>query len=733
MLQHWSTLPDAVRDTLAKAHASMRRALDQEIAAQQEPPLPLPFGERLDTPEEPRHAYRFHVRSPKGFREGDEVEVRLADETYADGALSCAGKIIAAGHRGLTLSFSDDFGPSIPTGALLIPRGCVGYMEARKHLSRIEADGVPFNAAIAVRMIGEDRLSALIPGQIEAPSRLPEDLQTLVHLRLAQQTAIDDYIRLPFAALWGPPGTGKTFVLSLGVVLRAFHSVTGSAHGHTHRPRTLVLGPTNRAIDEAMARITTHMSDAMSVQRVPVIRYGRNVTPQLVARFGEQIVYNRVVQRVRGARMRRAVDVAARLETQLDELDQVTELLSSVPPELDDVREGLIRDRHQLARYIRRCQLLSDVHARRFDDARHREFAVARDVMDRTQVVGTTVHQALMSARIRDAAWDTVVIDEASQVPFAMAYAVAVAARETAWVVGDPRQLGPVVAAQGAAAQAWMARDVFTVSGSVADERRDRITTAPWVSRLDLQHRMHPEICEVVNEAYGGTLQTSPEVEAERTNMGVRLPLAHAQGARGVYLVDTTALHPTVRRAPGGSRTNRTHVAVVRALTEFLDAQGVLGAAGSTAPGIAIISPFVAQARWTARVIRDRFSGRPIRVDTVHAFQGQEVDTVIFDLTESPGLELTEWMYARSWSDDGGRLLTVGCSRARRRLFVVANAAWMYERLQGRSPQSVVYRLLQNLERSGGAIDVERDIREFAMRQRHALPARPHGLPPKVG
>lgn len=720
MLQTWTTLSGAVQAELAGAHREMRRALDQEMEVQQAPPVPLPFGKRVDGRMASRNAYEFRMASPRGVREGDQVDCRFPDPATSGCTLSCIGTVIAADPRHLTVAFRDDLGPSLPAGGVLLPRGCVGLMEARERLLRIEAGRTPFNPIVALRMIGQDRLCAPMEASLPRPPRFPDGLPALRGLRLAQLTAIEDYWRLAFAALWGPPGTGKTFVLALGVALRTLLGAVGSHHGATRRPRTLVLGPTNLAVDEAMTRIAAHMDDAQSVREGRVVRYGHHVTPQLVAACGDQIVYDRVVQRIRGERMRRAVDVAVRLETRLDDLQETSDLLANLPLDLDDARDDLAHDAHRLTRYVRRWERLARIHSQRFDDAFRREHSLAQDVMSRCHILGTTVHQALMSTRIRQTVWDNVVIDEASQVPFAMAYAVAVGASETVWIVGDPRQLAPVVAAQEMPARAWMARDAFTVSGSVIDEPGKQVTTAPWVSRLDVQHRMHPEICALVNEAYGGTLRTAPDVATARLNSAVRLPLTHSADARGVYLIDTTSLRPTARRATGGSRTNRTHVAVARALVELLGTHGLAGNASSPTSGIAIVAPYVSQARWIARSIRARFPDRPIRVDTVHAFQGQEVDTVILDLTESPGLDLTEWMYARAWSDDGGRLLTVGCSRARQRLFVIANCGYMYDRLQALAPVPIVLRWLRHLERWGGAVDVVRDIREFALKRRSA-------------
>lgn len=720
MLHTWAMLPDAVRRVLASAHHEMCRALDDEMAAQEKPPVDLPRGERLDIPTAATgQAYRFQMPAPGYLRESDSVECRFV-KSAVPGSDSYKGLIAHADDQCIVIAFCRDFGPAFPAGATLIPRECSAYVEAQDRLRSIEAGAESLNADIALHMIGAHRLSSLLSAHPPTPTPIPA-AESLEHLRLSQQLAIDSFLARTLAALWGPPGTGKTVVLAAGVAQRARHGAITTASGTVRRPRTLVLGPTNFAVDEAVARIANHFRDLRSAREPAVVRFGPNVTAQLVVTHGDQVVFDRIVRRIRGHRMRRAVEVAARLEMDLEVLEETSDLLRNVPLELEDEREKLVRQHRHHRHRADRMDRISREHARRFELALRRPSAIEREILSGCGVLGTTVHQALMSHRIQESQWDCVVIDEASQVPFALAYAAATMARETAWIVGDPRQLGPVVRTSTRLGRAWMARDAFAVSDSVRDEPSGTVVTAPWVSRLDWQHRMHPEICAVVQGAYGDTLRTEPTVERSRRAAAVRLPFAHAHHPGALYLVDTTSLQPTASRAKGGSRVNRTHVAVVRALVELLDENGLLGTEGKGTPSIGVISPYVAQARWLARVLHKRFPNRAVRCSTIHAYQGQEVDTVILDLTEASGLDVTDWMRASTWADDGGRLITVACSRARQRLFVLADCEHLYRQLEELAPRPVVYRWLRYLEHWAGGVDVERDIVARARERRQPV------------
>lgn len=216
MLQTWATLPRAVRAVLARAHDQMCRALDEEMRAQEEPPLPLPAGVRVDgASPDSRTVYRFDMPARRRFSESARAECRFPHPTVRGCTISIVGTVAATERRHVDLAFREDLGPTIPAGGVLLPLECVAYMEARERLRAIEAGAVPFNTPVALRMIGEERLAASLPVGPVTPTDLPGDLVALRHLRLSQRDAIDGFLQLPFAALWGPPGTGKTFVLAL--------------------------------------------------------------------------------------------------------------------------------------------------------------------------------------------------------------------------------------------------------------------------------------------------------------------------------------------------------------------------------------------------------------------------------------------------------------------------------------------------------------------------------------
>ena len=95
-----------------------------------------------------------------------------------------------------------------------------------------------------------------------------------------------------------------------------------------------------------------------------------------------------------------------------------------------------------------------------------------------------------------------------------------------------------------------------------------------------------------------------------------------------------------------------------------------------------VVSPFRSVADFAARVIEDvrrtQVTPAAMRADTVHAFQGQEADIVVFVLGSAQG---EAGVRQRRWAANPTNLLNVAVTRARRGLIVIGNCdAWTQEK-----------------------------------------------------
>ena len=117
-----------------------------------------------------------------------------------------------------------------------------------------------------------------------------------------QRHAIDQALACAVTFIWGPPGTGKTEVVS--------RIVEGSVRQGL---RVLFLSPTNIAVDQAVERICVLLQHDDGFEQGLVQRAGDIALPSLQRRFGAVISPNQIVDRAAGALARRFDQVTADL------------------------------------------------------------------------------------------------------------------------------------------------------------------------------------------------------------------------------------------------------------------------------------------------------------------------------------------------------------------------------------------------------------------------------------
>ena len=291
--------------------------------------------------------------------------------------------------------------------------------------------------------------------------------------------------------------------------------------------------------------------------------------------------------------------------------------------------------------------------------------------------------------------FDTLIIDELSSAPFPFVLVAAGLVKKRVVLFGDPKQLPPICLAQTDLAKRWLGSDCY----------QQRPPREGSESQLTEQRRMPPPILELINEEiYGGILHTPAAYVQSCLEDASRAPF---QG-RQVILVDTSRLSPWCSHDPYYSRFNLCSAAVVR---QLVNEEIEPAYRKETRPKVGVVVPYRAQKQVIRKLCesRDRTMPSYLGVHTVHAFQGQERDVIILDLTDSPplhpGLLLAERQRPpdRSGASAGTtmvkRLLNVAISRTRRKLVVVAHVAY-FERELGQ--QEFVRILLDSItERAG--------------------------------
>jgi len=501
-------------------------------------------------------------------------------------------------------------------------------------------------------------------------------------LNESQRRAVELCSDSSLAFLWGPPGTGKTLTMA--------HVVEELlAQGK----RLLVLSTTHAAVDQALAQMAARPSIAAAIERGELLRLGhteadthgagaREVLGRLHGGFASIIGRARSRLRALEAPMRRMHELEARLregpdggQTSLFDRGGDDGLRA---PELFELfgraHATRIAARPRplqavlLSRRATRFRRLHALLLARIASA-NRELASreARLVTDARAVL-TTLTAAYFSPPLDGQRFDVVLVDEASMAVLPSLFYAACLAREKTLMVGDPRQLPPIVQSSSPFVRQAMGRSIFEVTVPEPE-------TSDVVVMLDTQYRMHPEIGDLVSRLfYSSRLRHGAGTEA-RGAIAARAPYP----GRALVVVDTGGRTRCATRPGSFSRINEDSAALCARLAADALAAGITS--------IAVITPYADQAREIKKQL-DRLGGAVAQVEcsTVHRFQGHERDMVIFDTVDAPPLRPGVLLSGRGEDSHAANLINVSLSRARGKLIVVSDV----DHFRALAPQSLV-------------------------------------------
>ncbi len=427
-----------------------------------------------------------------------------------------------------------------------------------------------------------------------------------------QQAAFRASQTRPITFLWGPPGTGKTYTLA--EIAYAYYK---------KGIPTLILSHSNVAVDCALVELEKRLTRA---DEGKVLRYGRHRKKEI-------------------------------------EKGKIT--LSSYELALK-TDEALKKEQERLLKEKKTVTFSGSAELEKQRFAFRRRVAEREDaLLASATVVGATLSRAVISEVLSKRKFGAVLIDEASMcfVPQIL-YAASLATRRLV-VVGDFRQLPPIV--QDPFAKQSLGQDVFRFLQCVKGKN---VSYHPWLVMLNEQRRMHPDIAELISEqVYGGLLSTANGVEELRAELGELLPFRGYASA----LLDIGNTFNVCARTEDGSRFN-----VLSAIISF---QLALHAAKG-GNSVVLVAPYVAQVRLFRALLSD-FPCENITVSTVHQFQGSETDVVIFDTVDFLRQPKAGYLLSQESeeNDVALRLLNVAVTRARGKFVLVTNARYFAARL----------------------------------------------------
>ena len=318
------------------------------------------------------------------------------------------------------------------------------------------------------------------------------------------------------------------------------------------------------------------------------------------------------------------------------------------------------------------------------------------EVLKDAILIGSTITKCFISPN-QLGKFQNIVIDEASMALLPALYFVASQAEKRCIISGDFLQLPPIVQTKHKTIKELIGEDIFTYS-KISDEllngeERDNCVT------LNEQWRMNEKICNLISAiGYNGALITAPKRKDDL--VGTKIPKLFQDN---LTIIDTSTVYPFSNSDPYNSRSNILHAFIARNVIRSFRDKNQNCSIGYT-------SPFRAQIKLMKKIaeVETNFSGASI--GTVHTYQGDEKDTIIFDTVDSFGDNFFVSPQIAKDSPKDSRLLTVAVSRAKSRLIIIGNLKYLDSKLP---PQSYLRHILYNAQSNGKVVDA-RDVIDLA-------------------
>jgi len=423
-----------------------------------------------------------------------------------------------------------------------------------------------------------------------------------------QSAAIDEMVATPLHLLWGPPGTGKTTTLGAAV-----------AEWMRQKKTVLVVSTSNAAVDVAMKAVLKRVAPN---ERRFLVRLGTSLDPLV----GQITLGGKLTER----------NVALAVATQ------------RAQRKLQEVREQLAA-RNLSHEKLHSLFAQANELEKQISDFNEQVSAASPQMMADVRVVGCTLAKMVLAQDFRLRQFDVVIVDEASMASMLYAFAASLLAGSHLVYAGDPKQLPPIVQAEGRNAAKWFGKNIYDwFDVEMGDE-----IAATKLSLLRTQYRMTNQIGGVVSRlTYGGLLH-------------------HGRNSEG----------PLVNFIDIDNEWQTTHYSVSEKSYYHLAAIPLLHSLSRLIfqDELLFLSPFRPQRSLLAALAFDikarNESERRIVASTIHRSQGSEATAVIVDLTTHSPEQLVAFFRDKHCA----KLFNVAISRAKDQLIVLGSRSMLKE------------------------------------------------------
>jgi hypothetical protein len=421
----------------------------------------------------------------------------------------------------------------------------------------------------------------------------------------------------------------------------------------------LLAAHTHTAIDEALLKLINILPDKKFIDNHKIIRYG---TPVLNNYKLKKITFDEILAQKVGPLLERK-----------EELEEQIKIL-----EASEQDPSLIRTLKEELNYI---QIKINM--------------ASKEILDNSLLIGATLSKIAIDYSIYSRNYSTIIIDEASMAPLPFMFWTSCLALDKIIITGDFRQLPPISTANTPHARKWLKKDIFEQANIV--QNYELGIPDPRLAKLTVQHRMHPQIAQLVNaKMYGNELKTHETTIQSASKIANKEPFPSSP----IILCNTSSINPWATFfSQHKSRINIFHA--------FLCCSLAKEALNKNIHSIGIITPYNAQARLIAAIIHDLGLSEKVKVATVHRFQGGEEDIIIYDTVDSPPLPLGKFSCG-TFPENGkpasetSKLLNVAITRAKRKFIIIANYSFLKQNLY---PNNALLHILNSISQNGKIIN----------------------------
>jgi hypothetical protein len=311
---------------------------------------------------------------------------------------------------------------------------------------------------------------------------------------------------------------------------------------------------------------------------------------------------------------------------------------------------------------------------------------IEKEIIRSASIIGATLTKSYLSDDIQAREFDTVILDEASMAPIPALWMAGQLSKNNLVIVGDFKQIPPIVLSTKDLTLKWLGRDVFKASG-IQEKWETKQNVPAYFIPLKLQRRMVKEIADIASHHfYDGMIETDTANIREKEQAFLNwFPRKQETDCSPVVLLDMGQANAWVTSVVKGGNSSRLNFLSASISVDL--AQKILSDVKVTDSGsqqnrrILIISPYRSHANLVTVLLSSNNSQEPeaakqmIISGTAHSFQGSEADVVIFDLVvDEPHFKVN--FFIPGLDDQLKRLLNVAITRAKFKLYVIGDFSY---------------------------------------------------------